>query len=987
MDTLFIRKAWLVLLAGGMVATAGPVMAQEEEDESAALDRVEVTGTRIRQSDIEGANPIQTVSRADLDRSGVQSIGDFIQQLTISGSAINTKFNSSGNFGFPPDGSGVGAGATRVDLRHLGAQRVLVLVDGKRWVNGSSGSGVSNATDLNTIPMPIVDRIEILKDGASAIYGSDAIAGVVNIITRKDFSGLEANAYWGQYNEGDGTTVSADISYGLVKEKSSMFFNLSHTDQETVFAADREQARFPVPGTGLTRGSSGTPQGRFIFFDNTSADTGLCPLVDTTGDGTPDTPLCDVTTPRDSSFAGNTPDFPNDFINFSNDERFNFSTYNMVLTPSQRSSLFGGVNFELAPAVNAYIRGLYSNRQSTNQAAPEPIFLGPEAGTGGLGDTVSIDVTNPYNPTGQTLDAGSNFLLLGRRPIEGGPRIFEQNVDTFYVGTGLSGDFRAGSDFFYWDVNAIYSKNRADQTTHGSYNIRRIAQALGPVADCNSDPACVPLNLFGGAGGDSITQDMLNYIQPTLHDVSENRMKLYSANLTGNVLDMPAGPLGIAVGFETRELSGFYQPDALVVAGDSNGVPSLPTSGSYDVDEFYAEAQIPLLADMTAVEQLDLSLAIRHFDYSTFGSDSTGKIGLEYRPTNELLFRASMAEGFRAPSIGELFGSASRFDAVLADPCNDYTNTASADIQANCQTLGIPTTYQQVNPQISVTTGGNSLLQPEESDSTMFGFVYSPGWASGLSWADRMDFELTWYSHEIDGAIQAIDAQTQLDACVRTLDPAFCNGISRAGTGSISGFSNRLTNIGGIETSGFDFNILYTSPDFDWGRLSINWYNSIVSDYEEITLDPTAASGFSSTDLAGVERNNSSIPEFTSNIVTDWTVGSWTTSWTIRYIGSVTESCSDFLDGSPASLTALGLCSNPHPSDDTLSTNELDATLYNDLAVTYQFSSMDLSVSVGVNNLFDEDPPICLSCSLNGYDASTYDLPGSFYYLRASWRP
>ena len=982
----FRHDVWSLLLAGGLLAVAVPATAQEEGD-SAELERVEITGTRIRQSDIEGVNPIQTVSREDLDRSGVQSIGEFIQQLTISGSAINTKFNSSGNFGFPPDGSGVGAGATRVDLRHLGAKRVLVLVDGKRWVNGSSGSGVSNATDLNTIPMAIVERIEILKDGASAIYGSDAIAGVVNIITRKDFSGLEANGYWGQYDEGDGTTTSVDISYGMVKERSSMFFNLSHTRQETVLATDREQSRLPVPGTGLTRGSSGTPQGRFIFFDNTSADTTLCPLVDTSGDGTPDTPLCDITTPQGSSFAGDTPAFPSDFINFSNDERFNYASYNMVLTPNQRSSIYGGINFELAPAVQAYVRGLYNNRQSTNRAAPEPIFLGPEAGTGGLADTVSIDATNPYNPFGQTLDAGSNFLLLGRRPIEGGPRVFEQNVDTFYVGGGLEGDFSLGSDYFYWDINAVYSKNRADQVTHGSYNIDRIARALGPVADCNADPRCVPLNLFGGAGGDSITQDMLDYIQPTLHDISQNRMKLYSANLTGDVMDLPAGPLGVALGFETRELSGFYQPDALVVAGNSNGVPSLPTSGSYDVDEFYAEAKIPLLADMTAVENLDLSLAIRQFDYSTFGSDSTSKIGLEYRPTNDLLFRASMSEGFRAPSIGELFGSASRFDAVLADPCSDYTNTASPQIQANCQSLGVPTTYQQVNSQISVTTGGNAQLQPEQSDSLMFGTVYSPSWATGLDWADRLDFELTWYSHEIDDAIQALDAQTQLDACVRTLDPAFCNGISRASTGAISGFNNRLTNIGGIETSGYDFNIHYASPSFDWGRLSISWYNAVVSKFERITLDPTAASGFDTTDIAGLEQNDSAIPEYSSNIVTDWSLANWSASWTIRYIGSVTESCSDFLDGTSASLTALGLCSDPHPTNDSLSTNELDATLYNDASVSYQFSDTDLSVTFGVNNLLDEDPPICLSCSLNGYDASTYDLPGRFYYLRASWRP
>ncbi|HEX6927920.1 MAG TPA: TonB-dependent receptor, partial [Gammaproteobacteria bacterium] len=525
-----------------------------------------------------------------------------------------------------------------------------------------------------------------------------------------------------------------------------------------------------------------------------------------------------------------------------------------------------------------------------------------------------------------------------------------------------------------WDVNAATSRNRADQTTHGSYNIRRIATALGPVADCNADPACVPLNLFGGAG--SITQDMLAYIQPVLHDISENNLRLYSANITGDVLDMPAGLLAVAAGFETRELSGFYQPDALVVAGDSNGVPSLPTSGEYDVDEFYAEANVPLLADITAVQQLNLSLAMRWFDYSTFGSDSTSKIGLEYRPIDALLFRASVAEGFRAPSIGELFGSASRFDAQLSDPCSNYVGTTFED---QCRALGIPESYEQINPQISITTGGNPDLVPEESDSVMFGAIYSPEWAAGLDWASRMDFELTYYEHEINGAIQAVDAQTQLIRCVQTGDPAFCTGISRTAGGEINGFANRLTNIGGIETSGFDFNVMYSSPDFAWGRLSVNWFNSFVTSYDEIQPSGEVVA------LEGTERSDRAYPEFQSNILTDWTLGDLSAAWTIRYIDAVTESCSDFLDGTPDSLTALGLCSNPSAVEAN-STNELDATLYNDLLVTWRVGGSDLAVSLGINNFLDEDPPICLSCSLNGYDASTYDVPGRFYYIRASWR-
>lgn len=980
-----ISLAVLALLLGG------PAVAQDEpateEGDQAELERVEVTGSRIRKADLEGLQPVQTLTREDIERSGLTSIGDILQELSVSGSAINTKFNSSGNFGFPPDGSGVGAGATRIDMRHLGAKRVLVLVDGVRWVNGSSGSGVGAATDLNTIPMSIVERVEILKDGASAIYGSDAIAGVVNIITRTDYTGMGAETYVGAFGEGDGETVSSNISLGTRTARSSVFLNVAHTTQQVVEAPDREISRLPVPNTGLTRGSSGTPQGRFIFFNNAGGtEGGLCPLVDTTGDGNPDTPLCDITTPRGSDFPGGVPTFGDDFIPFTNDERFNYAQFNYVLTPNERTSIFGKADYRMTDSVDFHLKALYNNRQSQNRAAPEPIFLGPGAGIGGLADRISIHETNPYNPFGQTLDAGDNFILLGRRPLEGGPRIFDQNVDTLYSSLGLSGDFFMGGNPFYWDVNAIYSRNHADQIKQGGYNIRKIAKALGPLSECQADAQCVPLNLFGGAG--TITPEMLDYIGFNQHDISENTLKSYTANLSGDVATLPAGPLSIAVGAEYRELSGFFEPDGTVVSGDSNGIPAKPTSGKYDVTETYAEAHIPILADAPGVQRFDMTLAVRGFDYSTFGSDSTYKAGLQYQPVDTLLFRASVAEGFRAPAIGELFGTETRFDAVLTDPCSDYTSGGTPQqIQDNCQALGVPGTYTQVNSQISVSTGGNPNLQPETSDSMMAGLVYSPEWLLDPAWSEQFDIALTYYQHELTDAIQAVDAQTKLTQCVRNfhLDPSLCDGINRGSSGAISGFDNRLTNIGGVETSGYDVDINYASPSFAWGALSVDWYNTFVRNFDEITPDSTAPGGFRTRELAGREENDSAIPEWKSMLNTDWEYDAWTVSWTMRHITSVTEQCSDFLDGTPASLTSLGLCSDPHPSDDSQSENKLGSTTYHDLRFMYRTAG-DTELTLGINNAFEKEPPTCYSCSLNGYDASTYDIPGRFYYLSASTR-
>lgn len=270
----------------------------------------------------------------------------------------------------------------------------------------------------------------------------------------------------------------------------------------------------------------------------------------------------------------------------------------------------------------------------------------------------------------------------------------------------------------------------------------------------------------------------------------------------------------------------------------------------------------------------------------------------------------------------------------------------------------------------SVTTGGNEELDPELANSFTAGFVYSPYWAADTSWSDKLDFEVTFYRHDVQGAIQAIDAQTQLNLCVDTLDPTFCDGITRSSVGSINGFNNRLTNLGSIKTEGFDVDLFWTLPDTEAGRFKLSWQNTFVTGYEAI-----GAAGQVQPREPGVEVTDSSIPEWTSNATLDWRLGDWTASWTVRHIDELTENCGD----------AVGF---PVCSDPATGSNTLDATTYNDVQLGYKIDLMKgLQLTAGVNNLFDEDPPICLSCSLNGYDASTYDIPGGqFWYLRADLR-
>ena len=953
------RNALASALALALVATALPAAAQDSTTSTAnpqqatKLETIEVTGSRIKGADMATQVPVITISSADIEKTGLTSVGDILQQLSSSGSALNTKFNSAGNFGFPPDGSGVGSGSATLDLRNLGAKRVLVLVDGIRWVNESSASGVSAAVDLNTIPASIIDRIEILQDGASSLYGSDAIAGVVNIITKHSQKGASANVYTGAYNNvSGGQTTNANVSFGGSTDRLEFFADFSYLKQKGISSGEYGPASEEcVPGTGLANCSSGTPTGRLIFTDPSGTEH------DVTLNG----PVSGV------------PSFPGDYHDFSTADRYNFAARNLLLTPNERKGVFAQTRYHVTDSITWYARGLYNHRTSLNQAAPEPIFLGPGAGTGGLADTVGVDATNPYNPFGYTLDAdpvNGNLALIGRRPVEGGPRRYSQDVDTYTFGTGLEGSFGVGEHDFYWDVNYANGNNKASQTVTGTYNIAHIQRALGPVADCTG--SCVPMNIFGGPG--TLTPEMLQYIQYIEHDTSNNKLNLWTANLSGELFNLPAGPLAFAAGYEHRNYSGAYQPDAVVVAGETNGVPSLPTSGSYSINEYYLELNAPLLADLPGFKALDLSAATRYSDYSTFGGTTNNKFGLRWQVYDDLTLRGTWAEGFRAPSIGELFGSPARFDATLQDPCS--APIADPTLAANCVALGAPAGYSQPNSQISVRTGGNRLLNPESSRSLTWGAVYSPGWAMDTAWSSKLDFTLGYYRIDLDDAIQALDAQTKLDRCAASgdLTSEFCAGIHRNPTGTIDAFDNTLQNLGTIHTDGYDFSVLWRGPQTDIGQFRANWDSTYVASY-------VAKNGVGAREprTVGIEVTDSAIPRLTSNVGLGWSQGGWSVDYKLRYISALREDC--------AGAAGFPICNHPDEvaPNRPNGTHYLAATTYSDLRASWKLpTELDLTLTAGINNLFNKQPPICVSCSLNGYDASTYDLPSRFTYVQAS---
>jgi len=942
----------LAILAATALAAGGSFSVAHAQQ--ASVSEVVVTGSRIRTSPLERDQPVVQIDQDAVAKSGLTSTVDVLQRIPSAGGGLNARFNNSGNLGNPPDGGGVGAGAAEIDLRYLGSRRTLVLVDGQRWVSGASASGVPGAVDLNTIPTAMIDRMEVLQEGASPIYGSDAIAGVVNIITKQRQQGFQGSAQVGLFAEqGDGFTQDYNLSWGASEGPTTIVVGGGWFKQDPVSSNDRDISRFPQPyATSCLAGgcSSGTPLGRFDVHDpNTNQDLSLTLKQALPPGQRP------IYIPSDPTGAAGS------FKPFTTADRFDFQPFNYILTPLERISLFASVTQDLTDSVHFRARGSYVQRKSANQAAPLPLFIGPDAGNGNLLDTVSVDATNPYNPFGFTLQPGT-LSAIYRRMVEAGPRHYEQTVDTWNAFGSFYGDLPIGSRQWHWDINGTWSRNTAEQTFTGNINSARVQQALGPVAACTG--ACVPLNIFGGAG--TITPAMLNFIGFTEHDSSQQELQDVSANLTGDLFDLPAGPLAFAVGLEHRKTEGAFQPDALVVAGLSSDIPAQPASGSITIKEGYAELRIPVVKDLPFVYRLDASVAGRWFDYSTSGQDSTYQAGIRWRPVEEVLLRGSWGQGFRAPTIGELFGTASRFDQIISDPCSDMLGLAggaraSATVIANCVARGVPAngSYVQANPQISVVTSGNRDLQPETSESWNASFVWEPAFMRQASWASGGSVELAYTDIKLDGAIQALSGDTLLSRCAETNDALSCATITRTASGVITTIANPLINIGGIKTRAIDLSLVWRSPEWDFGRFSLQSYTTWLLEFTE--FQPTSA-GITPVTREGTERGSpdQAFPKTKSNLTVNWDKAEWGATATARYISSVVES-----DG-----------------------NKMDSRTYIDAQVRWTPSSYveGLQLAIGVNNLFDKDPPGCFSCSLNNYDPNVYDTPGRFLYFRLSYK-
>jgi outer membrane receptor protein involved in Fe transport len=892
--------------------------------ESEMIEEVIVTGSRIKRADLDSASPVTVMTREDFEWKGVTDVGYLLQRMPgMAGSPIGTTTNNGGN------------GSVQIDLRGLGSIRTLTLVNGKRTVDGG---------DYQTIPATMIERVEILKDGASAVYGADAVAGVVNIITRTDYEGVSLEAYTTDFFDMDS---GAQQSYNFIAGKSfdggNVMFGAEFVDQEEAYQSDapwdffqdswyiypsgcENQVTAPWDGTATGGcypvGSSRIPESRIGFL---TQGTFMAPGG--------------VLTPHDG-------------------RTYNYAPVNYIQTPYERTNVFAHLNYEIFDGVQLAAEIRWNDRSSAQELAPQPYnsptdpaYDGVFNGTAYSGISEqnyylrqSIDAYNAANP-GAPL-AYEPVRDARRRMVET-TRRFEQEVDQTQINISLSGDFND----IAWNV--YFNRGFRDRTDldFGQFSGPQLSNAMGPSADLDGDgmpecyqdvadpssiiSGCVPLNFFGGAG--AVTQDMIDYVAIDLVDTFEQEQYQYGFSFSGNAFELPGGPMGWAVGYEYRKEDLTYSPDSGKQLDAVTGNTGAGTTGSYKSDSLYAEAFLPLFDNGS--QSLDITAGVRWDDFDTFGDDTTYQLGIEFRPLETLKLRATVGEVFRAPSIYESFGGQVDSFPTYLDPC------AQTPLPAGCAQASV-----QLDTQVLARVGGNPDLVPEEGDTMTVGVVWTPDFDFG-------DFSVVvdYWENELEGRISSLGVNYILNDCYENQNAPACALIQRRADYSIASIQNAPLNVAQSDAAGVDLEIKTAfSTDIGDFEAELLWARFL-------DFDRRAFPGDDASDQVG-RYNGAAFAEDKINYTIAWRRGDWTVSYLGEYISEL-----------EADVSFLPV------------TQDIDDQLYHDLTVIYQLGDTGFRFSGGITNVTDEEPPYIDFGFNASTDPSTYRLFGRGYYFRVTW--
>ena len=1004
---VFGRAARLGSLMATTVLMGGAsAFAQEAADTAAAdqegMEQIIVSGSRLIRSGLVSPVPVTTVGETKIQASGVTNIGELLTELP---SVANSSLGRTTNGGLLGANT---AGANLLDLRGLGVKRTLVVVNGRRHVGASAASGEgSTAVDINAIPVELIDRVELTTGGGSVSYGADAVSGVVNIIMKDDFEGFAVDARGGISDEGDAENYYVSVTAGgnFANDRGNAVVHVTYDKNEGIndaltrsfFRNQQVLAGNPDP--------DGSPE--FLLGDATTTPLTNIPGVILSGAGATLAQFADdgSVIPFVHGAPTGTPGRER------GGDGFDLRDTYQILTPLTRKIVEGRATYELHPRITAFISGKFYNVRSFGQAQTPADIIN----FSGTSTPMVIAPDNPFFPAGEPLAA--SLLALGE------PLLFSGfHLDMGRTGTrvernshrlvgGVEGELPVvgWSYDLYYQTGAteetLISQNERDMVkfqlafdavtdvagvvpgnSPGDVACRSTVEAFtaSPGGSDNPDVnGCVPVNVFGSG---RFSQQALDYF--LLDTVSKGRVtqNVLGGSLAGDLFQpLPAGPVGFAAGFEYREETARFDPDGLLQSDrHDGGVPTLPTSGAFQVWEGYVELAVPLLADMPLIDALNIEGGVRVSDYDSIGNTLAWRAGGDWVPVEGLRIRSVFARSVRAPNITELFSPRQGGFADIKDPCTSDQvglGTNPGRRLANCTTLlaglGLdPTTYQDplAGLQQSIIVGGNPDLEEETADTLTVGAIFTPGFVPGLS------ITVDYFSVKIDGAIGAISPQDVVDNCVDNFDSVdniFCRAFGRSTApstfGRLENVESTLFNFRTLSTRGLDYEITYgmeladifASSGGDLGHLNLRLMGTYL-----MRLNETAGLN------APVNRNAGEIGRPHHRVTLDalYTRGGLAFNYTLRFIGG----------------------GNLDVDDATTSTrfekDSAPAQTISDVQLRYRLGAVDTEFYVGINNVFDQEPPTFALpfaarnagiSEITSITAGLYDLVGRFFYAGA----
>lgn len=958
-----------MLLAGACAAT--PVLAQDTPppdaaDSNSEVTPIVVTGTRISRPELDFANPVVSVTSEAIIGSGRTNLADLlVQSPALSGSSTGELTGGSqSEFGE--------SGLDLLNLRNLGSDRTLVLVDGRRHVSAVSGSA---AVDINAIPTDLVEAVDVLTGGASAIYGADGVSGVVNFRLKHDFEGVSARGQAGISRYGDGENYFGAVTLGqnFAEGRGNVAVAYEYSKDARVSDQDRPFLRNPR-AYALYRNQDDLGDDPDIFD--------LIPYDDVRYADSARVGAVDVDFDLAADFEGNGAIYDRGFVL----EESGGYTVGGSSTPvdGYQGDLFPGIErhlvnalakYEFADALTVFAEGKYVHTRTQTLSQPTYdfyLFVTPENPfmPQSIRDAIVPGAAATYFEDPDTADG----VLITRDHFDLGVNFEEVTRETLRGVLGARG--RIG-DHAKYEVSYVYGETRSSVLTRGNRLEAHWQAAVDVVEDpitgkpvCRSslDPdsppelaGCIPYNIFGEGVRDPAAIDFV-----TMDSLSRSKVtqSVFSGAISGDfgaLFSLPGGPVGFAVGAEYRKETSAFDPDPAIADGLTWAGAVQPEYGEYDVTEFFGELNLPLLKDVPGAHLLSLGAAIRFSDYSTIGKTTTWKVDGVYAPVPDLSFRATYSQAVRAPNIGELFGPASTVYNFIVDPCDaQETNNGSATRAANCAELlsglGIaPATFSpSSSPLSSVFTeglaSGNNELQEETAKTWTAGVVLRPTFLPGFT------FSADWYDIRIEDAITTPEAEELSELCVDqpTIDNQFCEGIVRDPvSGYIVGFNVMPANVAQFRTAGLDVSLAYRLRTDSLGTFNLSLVGNYL-DRLEFIASPGAA--------VNSDRGEMFAPKFSATLDIGWESGPWGINYGLNWFSKTDR------------FTAEQLAGDPDYADPQYL--QFPAKWEHDVQVSYDFDER-FNLYAGVLNVFDAKPTF----DFNYYPVSAM---GRYFYLGAT---